>query len=345
MKKTTFILIALLIAFVGSTFAQKTYTFPASPNKVTAYAGDIADGSVISDLSWAWNSSVACFPGTEAEFFNGNQIFYITSIPPFSEMTITVIPSDKNDNMSIYAYQVGENNNSMPPNLTSCLTCESERKWDRPKVGRTQDHTRSVYLNALQDPWKVVIAVVGANGLKTGKFTLQVDLKTSMEDTNTQQAVTAKTIQVEANKPNSFIGDLKDGVFIYDLSWASTSSMACFPGTQNLKFNGKHVLFVTTVPENAEITISVIPDDKSANFSIYAIQTGLNVTELPPNVTQCIACEAEHKWDYQKVGKTQDHTRSVYLNSLGGEYRIAIGVCGANKLETGGFTLKIDVVK
>ena len=44
--------------------------------------------------------------------------------------------------------------------------------------------------------------------------------------------------QVEA-KPNQTVsirGDFSSGVVIQDLSWASRSSTACFPATQNLKF-------------------------------------------------------------------------------------------------------------
>jgi hypothetical protein len=340
-KYFLFLILGTICSFNIS--AQKTYTFPATPNEVKTYTGDLAEGSIIADMSFAWNSSVACFPGTELQYFTGNQVFYVTTIPAHSEMTITVIPENKEDNMSIYAYEVGENNKSMPPDLTSCVACESERKWDRPKVGKTQDHTRSVYLNAVQNPYRVVIAVVGAEGLKTGKFTLKVDLKSEVPDNTPQDPVTSKTIEVKANSANEFRGDLSEGVFIRDLSWAETSSMACFPGTQNTKFRGKHVLYTTVVPENMDITITVIPDDKNANFSIYAIQTGLTATALPPDISSCIACEAEFKWDYPKVNRTQDHTRFVNLNSLGGQYRIVVGVCGADKLETGGFTLKFDI--
>jgi hypothetical protein len=332
----------MTVLFGSQLFAQKTFTFDAAPNEVKAYTGDLSEGSVIGDMSFAWSSSNACFPETEKTYYSGNQIFYITTIPAYSEMTVTVIPDNKNDNMSIYGYQTGLNDNTMPPDLRSCVTCESQRKWDRPHAGQTQDHTRSIFFNAIQNSYRIVIAVVGADGLKTGKFKIQVDLKTRVENNLPQDPVKAKTVTVNTGV-TEFTGNLSEGVFIHDLSWASTSSMACFPGTQNSKFTGKHVLFSTTVPENAEITITVIPDDKNANFSIYAIQTGLSATALPPDITTCISCEAEHKWDYQKVNRTQDHTRYVELNSVGGQYRVVVGVVGADKLDKGGFTLKFDI--
>jgi hypothetical protein len=69
---------------------------------------------------------------------------------------------------------VGTTNTVMVPELSSCVTCEAEHKWDYPKKGKTQDHTRSVYLNALNNPYRVVIGVAGAEGLATGTFKLQV---------------------------------------------------------------------------------------------------------------------------------------------------------------------------
>ena len=38
--------------------------------------GDLAKGSKMADLSWAWNSANACFPGTQSSKFKGNHVFY-----------------------------------------------------------------------------------------------------------------------------------------------------------------------------------------------------------------------------------------------------------------------------
>jgi hypothetical protein len=65
----------------------------------------------------------------------------------------------------------------MVPELTSCVSCEADHKWDYPKKGKTQDHTRSVYLNAATNPYRVVIGVAGAEGLVKGTFVLDVALK------------------------------------------------------------------------------------------------------------------------------------------------------------------------
>ena len=76
--------------------------------------------------------------------------------------------------MSIYAYMDGTNSKSFPPNLPSCVSCEAEHKWDYPKRGKTQDHLRTVYLNAVNNPYRVVIGIVGAEGLTNGSFILKI---------------------------------------------------------------------------------------------------------------------------------------------------------------------------
>ena len=340
MKKLTLLAITILMISTGL-MAQKTWKVPETPNKAMLYKGDLAEGAVIEDLSWASTSSNACWPATENTYFRGNHVFYVTTIPPKAELTVTVIPDDKNANMSIYGFQMGLNTTEMPPNIASCVTCESERKWDRPKAGKTQDHTRSIWFNSTTESYRIVIGVAGADGLKTGTFKVKFDLKAEIADNTPQAAVTATPITLTGNA-TSVTGNLKNGVEIKDLSWASTSSMACWPGTQDKKFRGNHVLYTVEMPANLDIKFTVIPADRNANFSIYTIQTGVGKTELPPNVSTCLACEAEHKWDYPKKGKTQDHTRFIETNSLQGPWRFIIGVVGADYLKTGDFTLKIE---
>lgn len=78
--------------------------------------------------------------------------------------------------MSIYGYQVAPNNFSLPANLASCTSCEAEHKWDRPKKGKTQDHTRSITFNAIKNPYRIVTGVSGPKGAQ-GEFDLKFDLK------------------------------------------------------------------------------------------------------------------------------------------------------------------------
>lgn len=149
-------------------------------NQTVRVTGDISTGETIADLSFAWSSSVACFPATQRQKFTGKQVLYTTILPSYSEMEVKVIPANKKDNLSIYAYQTGLGEVSdiaYPP--SSCVRCEVDHKWDRRWVGKTQDHTRTAKdLVAIRNPYRVVIGVVGAEGLAEGAYTLEVSLKT-----------------------------------------------------------------------------------------------------------------------------------------------------------------------
>ena len=145
------------------------------PNGEVTYEGNLNQGQKIEDLSWAWQSNNACFPATQYHKFTGNHVFFTGILPTRSETTVTVIPKDPEANFSIYAYEVGVDNDALPPNLSSCIRCEADHKWDRKWRGLTQDHSRTVKnLVSITRPYRVVIGVVGAEELDEGDFTLVV---------------------------------------------------------------------------------------------------------------------------------------------------------------------------
>jgi len=342
--RTTILLTFFCLFITKDAFSQnqKVQQVNVKPNWTVSYTGNLSDGQKITDLSWAANSSVACFPATKNQKFSGNHVFYTTTIPKRSEMFIKVVPKNKQQNFSLYAYQVGLNNQQVPPNLHSCITCEADHKWDYKRHGKTQDHTRQVRLNAINNPYKVVIGVVGAEGLTTGDFTLEITLKGG--ETIAPSTAEVKVTKIEATGKTTVIaGNLKTGDLIPDLSWAANSSVACFPATQNQKFTGNHMLYETTIPKYSEMFITVIPKNKQQNFSLYAYQVGLTNKEVPPNLNSCITCEADYKWDRKWKGKTQDHTRKVRLNAINRSYKIVFGVVGAAGVTEGYFDVKIEI--
>ncbi|MBC8753304.1 hypothetical protein H2O64_01390 [Kordia sp. YSTF-M3] len=321
---------------------KKISVVTVKANSTVSYQGNLADGEKISDLSWAANSSVACFPATQNQKFTGNHVLYATTIPKRSEMFIKVIPKNKKHNLSLYAYEVGLTNEQLPPNLSSCVTCEADYKWDRKWRGKTQDHTRNVRLNAINNPYKVVIGVVGAEGLTESDFTLEIKLIGGEEIPQMMTKVEVTKIETKGSVTTTN-GNLETGGLITDLSWAADSSVACFPSIRNQKFSGNHVLYATTIPKYSEMFIKVIPKNKKDNFSLYAYQVGLTNEELPPNLNSCITCEADFKWDRKWRGKTQDHTRKVRVNAINRPYKIVIGVVGAEGLTEGDFELEIEI--
>jgi hypothetical protein len=160
-------------------YAQQITKLEPQPDKTLAWAGTLENGIIMEDLSWAWNSSVACFPQTQASKFRGKHVMYLVDVPRYSELEITVVPSDKSENYSLYAYQAGEiTEENLVPNLSSCIRCEADHKWDRNYVNRTQDHTRTVRdILAINNPYQALIVVVGPEGVEESEFQLQIAMK------------------------------------------------------------------------------------------------------------------------------------------------------------------------
>lgn len=160
--------------------AQDVQVIEVKADSIVSVTGDLSTGQILEDLSWAWDSSNACFPATQKQKFTGNHVFFTADLPSYSEMEVTVIPDDPEANFSLYAYEVGVVGDlPLVPELPGCVRCEADHKWDYKKRGKVQDHSRTVsHLVAIRNPYRVVIGVVGAEGLQEGTFTLQVHLKT-----------------------------------------------------------------------------------------------------------------------------------------------------------------------
>ncbi len=175
--KTLIKLLLILTPFMMNA-QQEVQKIDAKKNETVSVTGNLNEGKKMEDLSWAWNSANACFVETKKNKFNGNHMFYETEIPANSNMEVTVTPDDPNANFSIYAYQVGINNNDIVPDLPGCTRCEVDYKWDMKWKGKTQDHTRTAKnLVAIQSPFKVIIGVVGAEELTEGSYTLSVKVE------------------------------------------------------------------------------------------------------------------------------------------------------------------------
>lgn len=80
--------------------------------------------------------------------------------------------------------------------------------------------------------------------------------------------------------------------------------------------------------------VTVVPKNRSAKFSIYAYQVGtVSEKNIVPSLYSCVSGEAEHKWDFKKRGRIQNHTRTVKnLTAIANPFQVVIGVTGANGL-------------
>lgn len=144
------------------------------PNASVSTKGKLQDGGKI-DLSFAAKSAVACWPATENVNFTGNHVVYRTTIPTYSDMTITATPADAKTDLSVYAYMVGAGDTkTIPPNVSSAITCEAG--YDQ-KSDHNPGKPETVKVNALNHSYTVYVVVAGANDTTTGAFDLKIDVK------------------------------------------------------------------------------------------------------------------------------------------------------------------------
>jgi hypothetical protein len=342
MKQNTILFLFLILPFMSSgQFAGHVKVIQLSPNGTVSANGNISEGEIISDLSWASRSSVACFPATQNSKFRGKHQLFAFELPSYSEVTIKLIPENSNENMSLYAYQIGKTNYPLPPNLSSCVSCEASHKWDRPKRGKTQDHTRSVKLNAIRNSYNVVVGVTGSVNVK-GKFRLEIYLKTRETIAYDSKPAKVYTLKAEKGKALSYKGNISEGKTI-PLEWASTSNMACFPATRNGEFRGNHLFYRVEIPKYSKMKVTVIPKN-GKRINLYAI-SGYDGTSLPPNISRCVTCEA----GYAKYIGNTDLTKSageqsIELMAINNSYNVLIGVAGAKGTTNGEFIIKVELM-
>lgn len=168
------------IGLCGSVLAQDKPTVTKVDvvgNTTSNVQGSLKDGVKLQSLAWAWMSSNACFPGTQAAKFTGNHVLYVVDLPPHSIMNITVKPKNNSTNLSLYGYQIGVEKVILPEDLQYCVTCEADHERQYLRRGEVRTSTRTMRFNAIGNPYKVVIGVAGANNLTEGDFTLEIALK------------------------------------------------------------------------------------------------------------------------------------------------------------------------
>lgn len=173
-------LIVLLVSVAGMTVSAQPIRIELQSGTITEITIDGTQAAPMPDLSWAWNSSVACFPETEAEHFTGHHVLYTFALPSYTEVEIEAIPDDPSVDLSLYAYEVGQvSERNTVPNLSSCVRCEADHKWDRSYRGRTQTHVRKVSnILALRNPYEVVVGIVGPQAaLEESGVTLRITAK------------------------------------------------------------------------------------------------------------------------------------------------------------------------
>ncbi len=135
-------------------------------------------------------------------------------------------------------------------------------------------------------------------------------------------------------------GDLADGELI-DLDWADLSTMACWPGTEDLNFDGTHVFFATYQPDYTDLVVTVTPD-AGVDASLYVMQMGTTNYYVPPEISSVVTCEAS----YDQVNDSNPgDEESASVMAVNNPYNVLIGVAGAAGVTSGGFTLELELLQ
>ena len=171
--------VCLILGYV-QLCAQDTETPPVwkidLQSGTQSFKGDISQGIPIS-LGWAAQSNVACFPATRFEEFQGTHVFYMLELPRRSILTVQVSPVDESNRINIYGFS-GHDGVSLPPDIHRVVSCEAGYEM---YVGNTDlSHSagpQSIELNAINNPYKVLIGIAGAKGTDSGEFILTTTLK------------------------------------------------------------------------------------------------------------------------------------------------------------------------
>ncbi|MFD1552826.1 hypothetical protein DNU06_08315 [Putridiphycobacter roseus] len=142
------------------------------PDGDQTFKGNLSNGEKLSDLSWAWNSSMACFVEPGKSWFEGNHVFYQIDIPKQTTIDIFLNATNSSDDIAIYAYSKGAGDKTIPPNISSCVSCEAAPSNSYAITGE-----KHLYLNATTNPYSIIIGVAGATGLTSGEYTISIDVE------------------------------------------------------------------------------------------------------------------------------------------------------------------------
>ena len=164
--------IFLFIPLVGCGELAKTLASNVNSLSVgESISGDLSEGEILSDLDWAQNSSVACWPGNEHINFMGNHVFYSVSQDPHTLLTATVTPDNEDVDVNVYILQQVVGNSQVPPEVTSVVSCEVGFPQSTDSNPGEED---SASVTAIEKSYFNVIGVAGPQDVTSGGYTLTI---------------------------------------------------------------------------------------------------------------------------------------------------------------------------
>jgi hypothetical protein len=297
--------------------------------------GNLNSGSCV-NLDFASDSNVACFPATQNAQYQGNHVFFALDepMPPKSILTVVATPVDPEGDVSLYGLQRAAGTRELPPRVTGGI-CETSN--GHPGRNRGEPEVIEFYNPHPQNTYDVLLAVAGhREDGEAGAFRIDTSLQvgqTHCEDSLPGQQYAAwpasvEQIALDGNGRAVIEGDLRDGACV-NLGWAASSQTACFPATENDRFEGNHRFFTLAEPLPPDSTIEI---DADGDVGLYAFSASPDSVFVPPRVPITVQCEFD-----QRPGQ------AISLDSGRNPYNVFIGVAGANGVEAGAFTLRVQV--
>ncbi|MBK8143352.1 MAG: hypothetical protein IPK57_21820 [Chitinophagaceae bacterium] len=152
-------------------------------------------------------------------------------------------------------------------------------------------------------------------------------------------------VAIVANDSVITEGNLSSGKIISDLSWASSSSNACFTAVQFPKFQGNHVFYGITITAGSIIKIKAIPFNKDEEMSLYGYMLNEKKSDWYQISTNQLIVKLIIKRDRPVKGKLSTNEREIeFRNPTTNTFHIIIGVSAPKGVTERKYTLIIKSV-
>ncbi len=134
-----------------------------------SHSGSLSSGTPL-DLSFAAQSSMACFPANANPWYGGNHVLYGFAVPGGTAVTVRVTPTAGQD-ISVYGYRIGATRYDTPPTVQSAVSCEASPGSSNNLNGA--DQPEEIKFSAAANPYNFLVGVSGPSG-SSGGYSLQI---------------------------------------------------------------------------------------------------------------------------------------------------------------------------
>jgi hypothetical protein len=318
-------------------------------------SGNLASGAVVSDLTWADDSDVACWPSTQNTAFRGNQVFYALKnpMPAESILTIDATPVSGVD-VNLYAMRMGKTSYVVPPYVPSVGSCEASYPPSSP-AGNPGTMESVQIQNPTGNEYNIFFAASGPDKVLSGAYDLHLKLlkdpaqcfQPAAAAAPKDWAGTVTQVSLDANGFATLSGKLEDGAPVCPLDWAWSSQIACFPETDKVFFEGNHVYyaFAQPVPPKSVLSITAKPEP-GVDVNLYGIRMGTTSFYVPPLPSISVnSCEASYPASLSKDPNPGELETIQFQNPGTASYNVFFAVAGnATTGTSGAYTVEVQLV-